>query len=338
MALLSVLLPATFRKRIDHWVDLRNPASRGSIVLRNRRLYILPTRFGYIYSVMLFVLLLAAINYQNSMAYVLTFLLTAMGIVSLWKTHKNLLGLSVELKTPEPVFQDEPLPLIFKLSNYHQTTRYAVGIQYEHSPPVYAMIDPENDKNVTLSLSAIKRGLYKPSGVTIFTRFPTGLFHAWGWLKYDLPILIYPKPLFDQKLEQSLINQHSGKNTVDTADGDDFAGLREHRSGESLRHISWKAYAQGRGMLTKTFQGQATPSVWINWSDMPAKSPEVKLSQMTALVILAQKDGRKYGLNLPGLQIELATGPAHRANCLQQLAIFNQPDRLGKLSGVSDDQ
>ena len=89
-----------FRRRMDFWIALRNPGIAGEINLHNRRLYILPTRFGYIYAVMQFVLLLAAINYTNSMTYVLTFLLTSLGIISLWQTHKNLLGLTVELKSP----------------------------------------------------------------------------------------------------------------------------------------------------------------------------------------------------------------------------------------------
>lgn len=324
MALLKALMPDSFRRRIDAWIELRNPATDTSVTLRNKRLYILPTRFGYIYALMLFVMLLAAINYQNSMAYALTFLLTALGIVSLWQTHKNLLGLNIELKSPEPVFQNEPLILKFNINNSHQSTRYAVGIQYDKHAPAYIKIDASNMACLELPLPATQRGQYKPGGFTIFTRYPTGLFHAWGWIKFNAPILIYPQPLHDQGLHQSLMDDHSGKSTVDTSDGDDFAGLREHRSGESLRHISWKAYAQGRGMLTKTFQGHATASLWIKWSDMLAKSVEGKLSQMTALVIQAQQDGRQYGLKLPSITIAQDTGLAHKANCLQHLATYLQ--------------
>lgn len=310
---------------------MRNPVTTGVIHLHNRRLYILPTRFGYLYAMMLIVLLLAAINYQNSMAYALTFLLTALGIISLWQTHRNLLGLSVELKTPAPVFQGEHLELAFAIDNRQQNTRYAVGVQYLDQVPAYTRVDPQSNSQLTISLPALNRGLYQPAGITLYTRYPTGLFHAWGWLKFDIPILIYPQPLFDHQLEQSLMEDHSGKSTVDTADGDDFAGLREHRPGESLRHISWKAYAQGRGMLTKTFQGHATPSLWINWEDMSAPSMEGKLSQMTALVLEAQQDGRKFGLRIPGIVIEQDTGSAHQSKCLDYLATFKQRNKNAEL-------
>lgn len=331
MALLQNLMPSSLRSKIDQWIATRNPLRQGAVQMKQKRLYILPTRFGYIYALMLFVLFLAAINYQNSMAYALTFLLTAIGKISLWQTHRNLLGLVIDLKTPQPVFQNDPLMLTFNIQNPNNSARYAIGVQYENQVPAYARIDAHGSTSLNLELTAPRRGLFKPKGINLFTRYPTGLFHAWGWIKFDVPILIYPHPFFEHKLSEVLIDQHSGKNTVDMADGDDFAGLREHREGESLRHISWKAYAQGRGLLTKTFQGHASPSLWINWSDMPAKTPEGKLSEMTALVIQAQQDGRKYGMTLPGIMIEQQTGAAHRANCLQQLATFQQNDLNSEL-------
>ncbi|NIN81862.1 MAG: DUF58 domain-containing protein, partial [Pseudomonas stutzeri] len=61
-----------------------------------------------------------------------------------------------------------------------------------------------------------------------------------------------------------MLEQFDGTTSTSTIEGDDFAGLREHREGESLRHISWKAYARGKGLLTKTFQGHARPSLWID--------------------------------------------------------------------------
>ena len=326
MSALSFLLPSSFRQRMDAWIARRNPPSSDRIHLHQRRLYILPTRFGYLYVMILLVLFLGSINYDNSMVYLLTFLLTALGFISMGQTHKNLLGLEVHLKSPKPVFEGDKLSLHFQIYNSHQSERYAIGFQYGNQPPVYARVRAGQSSIAELSLPSLKRGMYKMGGVTIFTRYPTGLFHAWGWLRYEIPVLIFPRPVFDGELTESLIDQPSGKNIVDTADGDDFAGLREHRPGESLRHISWKAYAQGRGMLTKTFQDHAAPALWIDWSDVSANSLEGKLSQMTALVLQAHQQGRKYGLRLPGIEIAQNDSKEHKAECLQQLAIYQQPD------------
>jgi uncharacterized protein (DUF58 family) len=196
---------------------------------------------------------------------------------------------------------------------------------------VYTAVDALAQSSLELQIPALKRGIYQPAGFVLFTRYPTGLFHAWTWLHYEQQLLVYPQPVFDRQLSNSLIDDHSGKSTVDMADGDDFAGLREFRQGESLRHISWKAYAQGRGMLSKTFQGHATPSLWINWSDMNAASTEGKLGQMTGLVIQAHQQGRKFGLILPDETIEQDFGPSHQARCLQCLARFQQTNPNAEL-------
>ena len=322
----SVALPRPVRRFIDKWFESHNPPSRDSILLHNRRLYILPTRFGYLFAIMLLFLFLAAINYQNSMAFVLTFMLTSLGIISLWHTHKNLLGISVQMQIPRPVFSGESCEFKFELSHGNKSRRYAIGIQYLDQPAVYAKLEPEGSTEVKLKIPTHLRGEFKPAGITVFTRYPTGLFHAWGWLKFDLPILIYPHPTADVKLQQSMVEQYDGQTSTSTIEGDDFAGLREHREGESLRHISWKAYAQGKGLLTKTFQGQARPSLWIDWDLLAQASLEEKLSFMTALVLAAESEEQKYGIRLPGYVIEQGFGSAHKHNCLQALAVFRQPD------------
>ncbi len=322
----SVSLPGPVRRYFDSWFDIRNPASRDAILLHNRRLYILPTRFGYLFTIMLLMLFLAAINYQNSMAFVLTFMLTSLAIISLWHTHKNLLGITVKLQTPRPVFCGELCEFKFEVNHANNSRRFAIGIQYADQPPVYLKLEAEGRIEAKLKMPTGRRGQFKPAGITVFTRYPTGLFHAWGWLRFDLPILIYPRPGINVKLHQSMIEQYDGQTSTSTIEGDDFAGLREHREGESLRHISWKAYAQGKGLLTKTFQGHARPSLWIDWQLLNQGSIDDKLGLMTALVLAAESEQQKYGLRLPGKIIDQNFGNAHKHACLQALAVFNQSD------------
>jgi len=326
MSVLALVMPKAIRQRIDNYIASRNPPSKDKILLHNRRLYILPTRFGYLFGVMLLFLFLAAINYQNSMAFVLTFLLTALAIISLWQTHKNLLGVEIILQTPRPVFKGELCELVYHFSHQNNAYRYAVGIQYANESPAYITIQPEGSARALLKIPTRKRGQFKPRGSVVFTRYPTGLFHAWGWLQFDAPILIYPKPVSNAVLQETVVEQHDGKMSTSTIEGDDFAGLREHRVGESLRHISWKAYAQGKGLLTKTFQGHARPSLWIDWFQISDGSVEGKLSHMTALVILAENENQKYGVKLPGITIEQQSGTAHKQACLHAIATFRQSD------------
>ena len=60
--------------------------------LTRRRIYILPTGYGYAFAALLFLLFLWSINYSNSMGFAFTFLLAAVALNSMWQAHDNLLG------------------------------------------------------------------------------------------------------------------------------------------------------------------------------------------------------------------------------------------------------
>src|SRR6195952_4191835 len=82
-------LGARFRARFQKWVNSRQPRT-DTLLLTQRNVYILPTRAGWMFAVTLVVLLLASINYQLNLGYVLTFLLAGSGVVSMHITHGTL--------------------------------------------------------------------------------------------------------------------------------------------------------------------------------------------------------------------------------------------------------
>ena len=159
-----------------------------------------------------------------------------------------------------------------------------------------------------------------------FSRFPTGLFHCWSWLQFSQTLTIYPKPVNASLLTYIQESSDDGNYQIKTVDGDDFAGLREHKVGESLKHISWKALAQGRGKLTKTFQGHAQPSLWLDWNQVNAISVDEKLSKLTSLVLKADDLNQTYGLKIPHHTIEKNHGLSHKNQCLQLLACFKKTE------------
>ena len=57
--------------------------------LTQGNVYILPTRAGWMFALTLLVLLLASINYQLNLGYVLTFLLAGSGVVSMHVTPRH---------------------------------------------------------------------------------------------------------------------------------------------------------------------------------------------------------------------------------------------------------
>ncbi|MBT8446832.1 MAG: hypothetical protein HKO62_06435, partial [Gammaproteobacteria bacterium] len=81
------------------------PDSAASIYrLHLRRVYVFPTRHGWTLIVLLVLMLLSAINYDNALVYALTFLLSGIVIVTVLRTWRGLAGLGCLGVSAAPVF------------------------------------------------------------------------------------------------------------------------------------------------------------------------------------------------------------------------------------------
>ena len=76
----------TLRQRISDWIFRARAPENAPVVLTQRRIFILPSRTGYFFALVLLLLLIASINYSLSLGYMLTFLLAGMGGVSMLHT------------------------------------------------------------------------------------------------------------------------------------------------------------------------------------------------------------------------------------------------------------
>lgn len=75
-----------------NWVDKRNPEQQ-EVHLRQRNIYILPTRYGWLMLMILILILIASTNYQNNMGFMAGFILLAIGMLSVFYTYRNVRGL-----------------------------------------------------------------------------------------------------------------------------------------------------------------------------------------------------------------------------------------------------
>ncbi len=82
---------AAVRARIDGWFLSRRPPS-DIVELTQRNVYIVPTRAGWMLAATLLVLLIASINYQLNLGYLLTFMLAGCVAVGMHVGHATLRG------------------------------------------------------------------------------------------------------------------------------------------------------------------------------------------------------------------------------------------------------
>ncbi len=295
---------------------------QGGVVLGQRQLYILPTRAGLLYALLLLVLLLTGINYGNGLAYALTFLLAGLAVVSMLHTHRNLHRLRIAPAAPEPVFAGEAARFPLTVNNPQARARY--GVRLEHGRrTLAARLDIAAQTTVTgeLSVADATRGYLAMPDFKVATLYPLGLFYAWSRrLHFDAPCLVYPRPADSSTLPET---GYSGDGLGSPAQaGDDFIGQREYTAGDSPRHINWKAAARGQGWHTKQFGGAEPLVVWLEWQATAGLDTETRLSILCRWVLDAEQRGLRYGLRLPGRRIGPSQGAAHQHECLKALALF----------------
>ena len=319
-----------FRRAIENYLNkwlfkLRGPEA-GPVVLTQRRVFILPTGQGLLFGALLLLLLIGSINYSLSLGYVLTFLLAAMGIVSMLHAFRNLAGLHVRAGKTNPVFAGEYASFAVCVDNNRALPRYAIAVTRNKQAPVYCDVARSATATAEIGVSAPRRGWLIPGRITLYTRFPLGLFRAWSYVELDSRCLVYPRP-DSSKLPPPRPHSYTGAGIESGQGTDDFTGLRPHQPSDSPRQIAWKAAARDYGLLTKQFIGRADAELWLDWNDLPPTlDDETKLSRLCRWILDAETAGISYGLRLPGKELPLAYGEQHRHNCLEALALFRLQD------------
>ena len=272
-------------KYLQTWLfQLRGP-ERGEVVLVQRRIFILPTRAGLVFACVLVLMLTGSVNYNLSLGFILTFLLASVGMTAMLHTFRNLAGLRITPARTAPVFAGETARFAVCLHNPTQTERYSVALTRDRQSAAVVDIPGERTTIATASVPALKRGLLRPGRLTLYTRFPVGLYYAWSYLDLDTHCVVYPHPA-PAGLPLPPLTPAGTDGAGQRQGYDDFAGLRQYHPGDSPRHIAWKAAARDQGLLTKQFSGRAAVELWLSLDLLPERMDlEEKLSRIARWVL-----------------------------------------------------
>jgi uncharacterized protein (DUF58 family) len=284
-------------------------------------IFILPSASGLLFAFMLLVMLFGAINYNNSMAHLFTFLVGSMAMVSILYTYRNLAQLSFSVGKTTPVFAGSRAGFGILVRNPGPSPRYAIHLHTPGQPAVSIDLAGQHTGTATLTRDAGQRGVLPLGRWTVSTRYPLGLFRAWAHLELRAECLVYPRPAAKATVPQR--PAYKPHQTGDRGRGvDDFAGFRPYRPGDSPRHVLWKAAAREQALLVKQFGGDRADELWLDWEALPGMGTEARLSQLCRGVLDAHRNQQAWGLRLPGLEIAIASGNRHKHRCLEALARF----------------
>lgn len=280
----------------------------------------MPTKRGLGMVLLLVILILIAFVYNNNLAYMLTFLVASVFFITILHTFKAMAGLVIQAGQTQAVFAGEAAGFDIHIQNPHANER--VHLQIKLDKPQSFNLKPHSKTTQTLYALTEKRGWHHLDKVTLFNTYPLGLFYAWSPLRFDVKTLVYPKP---SPLELPFPDAPSdeAEQALSHKGADDFYGLQEYQSGDSIKHIHWKAYAKGQGLYSKQYSGaKNTTEVWLHYDYAAGYNTEQRLSQLCRWVIDAERADIRYGLVLPTLKFPPDRGSAHYRNCLEALALL----------------
>ena len=306
---------------------------------QKQRIYILPTRFGFTFAFFLFVMLLGAINYSNSMGHLLVFLLASLGHTTMLHTHRNIAKIELKHAHAEPVFCEQAAKFTVVLNNLNDrdVNQFELASRQKEVNswnPVKKVLNgfvcsshvthipARQTASTFVEIATHQRG-YQPLGtIQLSSHFPLGLFNCWTQFKTEIKVLVYPKPegklplpnamglgdMFKQSREKGL---------------DDFAGFNNYRTGDPVHTIAWKAVARDEVLRTKQFSGAQSGRRILSWNETAGVGDtEKRLSQLCLWLLEAENSSTSSKLELPNKTVDFGIGETHLHECLTALALY----------------
>ncbi|MBT3643460.1 MAG: DUF58 domain-containing protein [Gammaproteobacteria bacterium] len=310
-------------RRFKSWLDRRVPPAQ-AIRLTHRNIFIVPTRQGFGFVLILLLVLIAGINYQNALAHALAFLMLGLFLVAMLQTYRNLAGLVLSQTVPIEGFVGQKISVAFQVQSDVGRVYDGLFFYWPNLPVAQGFGVDHNGTTIFRQSIPAHRGWYEPGRLRLETVYPFGLFRAWSWLDFDCKILSYPKPVpCEGRVSQEDSELKAGRRS--SVGADDVKALRDFQDGDDQRHIHWRASAKLDRLTVKSYESQQSSSQWLRLAALEALPMADRLGGLAYLIEAASKRGDAFGLDLYGQQLPVASGPGQERKALKRLALFDWP-------------
>lgn len=305
------------RRRAELLTRPRGPEAL-PVALDRRRVYILPSRFGWFFALLISAMGLGALNYNNNPALLLALLLAGTALASLITAHLQLSGLVVDAVSAEPVAAGEPLLMRVRTRAQDHRLRRGLRVRYGDATSILSL---DGGGEAALPLPTERRGWLDLDRIRISTLRPLGLATAWAWVWPEQALLVYPAPEAQGPPLPTQLSD-SGVARLNPA-GDDAHHLRNYRRGDPQRAVAWKPSARRDTLLVREYEQPRSAEVILDWQRLGALAYEHRIRRLAHWIDQAERENRRYQLRLPGQPpLGPAQGNTHRHACLRALALL----------------
>ena len=290
------------------------------ILLHRRRIYIVPTGFGLLFAAMLLVMLLGALNYNNNAALLLTCLLGAAVVNSMYGAFRALNGLRLDAIAAGSAPAGQPLPVTLSFSAAGRTRR-SLTVNADTAVAAFA-VDAGAIGSATLMLPTARRGWMPLPPIRLSSTWPFGLFRAWSWLRPQTRLLVYARAETAAVMPPAA-DPTGTRLTPLGDDGDDSAGLREYLAGDPPRRIAWKASAHHDDLRVRQPERASDDAEWrLDWHALRGIDAERRIARLAHWVNEAHAVRARWSLILPEVTLGPDRGEAHWHACQSALALL----------------
>ena len=293
------------------YLNKRQPAA-DSVTLVQKLIFILPTRYGWWFLLLITLLYLMGTNYQNNLILLLSYLMLSVFLLSIVLSYQNLSGLTLQCSAAAEGFAGERIPVQLNIKSNKPHFMLQISLLSETD----AVLLTELSSTVTLGVNTNKRGRFNLPRIKITSQYPLGLWRAWSYIALQQQHWVYPTP-DGEKATLQPSDVTSGSNRTENGDS-----LSAYRSGESVRHLIWKRLARDPfNPVVRQQQHAVTEPDWVVVPALSGEALELALRRACQQLLQLERSQHQYGIKLPGTTIAQSSGPLHLQRCLQELAL-----------------
>ncbi len=295
----------TINRSIVSWMDNHNPIAKQHY-LHLKNLYIYPSRLGWAFLLLAFIIWLLGTNYHNNLILALAYFQLSIFTVTILNTYNNLAGLTIRFLAVEDVFAGEAGHVGFSIKNHPGKSVHHVALYFDENLMSTFEFPKQDEAHIeNVAHPAQPRGKYRLTRLRIESRYPMGLFKCGTWLRFDGDFLVYPKPIpCPLPVPRGRLGQ-DGDELCPTPEPEEFYGFKPYVVGESMGSIAWKQWARGQSLMTYSYAQPQAKYMQLNWQDFDRGDKELALSNLCYWTIRLHGENRHFDVVIDGEKFEV---------------------------------
>jgi uncharacterized protein (DUF58 family) len=295
--------------------------------LKFKNILVSPTKSGYVFLVVIIVMICFGLNYENNLILAVSFFVISVLVSSIYITYYNFKGLSLKvLPSEHDIFAHSITSIPIYITNTKKRTIRNFLVTTNNGPALF-LSDIHINTETNINIPTGRRGYQKLPLIRISSDYPLGLFHVVSYIKPEQKILVLPKQETCEYLLQKIPQQNTAQPTNQEklissfAKGkDEISGLKQYRIGDPINLIDWRQYAKGRGLMVKEFSAEQSSPLYLTINSVKSSNTEEQISMLAYAVIDLSHRNIQFGFLYKGISCAPSNTRDHRQKILTSLA------------------